>query len=47
MGRIFMIFCLAIFSTATTQGQQTLSKKEVKELSRVFEGELMVSEVTK
>ena len=45
MGRIFMIFCLAIFSTATALGQQTLSKKEMKELSRVFEGELMVSEV--
>ncbi len=40
-----MIFCLAIFSTATALGQQTLSKKEMKELSRVFEGELMVSEV--
>jgi hypothetical protein len=45
MGGLFMILCLAIFSTAMAQDQHTLSKKEMKELSRVFEGELMVSEV--
>ena len=40
-----MIFCLALLSTAMAQDQRNLSKKEMKELSRVFEGELMVSEV--
>ncbi len=40
-----MLACLTLFSNVMAQDPHTLSKKEMKELSRVFEGELMVSEV--
>ena len=45
MGALSMIFCLALISTAMAQVQHTLSKKEIKEASRIFEGEVMVGEV--
>ena len=40
-----MILCFASFSMLIAQDKHTLSKKEMKELSRVFGEELMVSEV--
>ena len=45
LGVLSMIFCLALISTATAQVQHTLSKKEMKEVSRIFEGEVLVGEV--
>lgn len=41
----FMIFCLAFISSAMAQVQHTLSKKEMKEVFRIFEGEVEVGEV--
>ena len=45
MGASALIFCLAHFASAIAQDQHMLSKREMKEVSRVFEGEVVVSEV--
>ena len=45
MGILTMIFCLALTSNAMAQVQHTLSKKEMKEVSRIFEEEVKVGEV--
>lgn len=44
-GVLSMLVCLVLFFTVLAQDQHTLSKKEMKELSRVFEGEFLVNEV--
>ena len=40
-----MVICLALLSTARAQDHQTLSKKEMKEASKVFEGEVIAGQV--
>lgn len=44
-GVLFMVFCLAFLATVRAQNPHTLSKKEMKEASKIFEGELLVNEV--
>ena len=45
LGVLSTIFCLALLLSAEAQDQHTLSKKEMKEVSRIFEGEVLVGEV--
>jgi Na+-translocating ferredoxin:NAD+ oxidoreductase RnfG subunit len=45
LGVLIMILCLASSTRIMAQDRHALSKKEMKELSRIFEGEVLVSEV--
>jgi len=45
VGVLSMVLSLALLSTAMAQDHHTLSKKEMKEVSRIFVGEVRVGEV--
>ena len=45
MGVLSLVLCLTLLSTAMAQDHHTLSKKEMKEVSRIFEGEVEVGQV--